>query len=449
MSAITTARRRCLSIVLSFLFYHSNALLIPPSVRIPGVRQSQPSPRRKFGTFHVKVDHAKDDEKHSVVKRFFKSLSNGIFFAFPMRPSLTQALFGIKGKRKNEQKNPASPAATVSFSLRECFLSIGLYLLLGICAYSILMEHWSFVDAVYFSICTFTTVGYGDEVPHTHVSKIFTCLFSLGGIAFLGAALASIGAGLVEAEVNVVSSAKQAGRRRIMALYDAMPRILKNKSRVAMNVTTTAVVPFNATSTKTGDAVPPSAQAKTLMATVRSVVWKLIPSLILLLIGGIAIGRLEGWNYLDSMYYAIITAGTVGLGDFSPQKQTTRLWAIFFIPFAVAAGGEILGTVASAFLERRRIQVYNDLVGKDLTMDHLKEMDLNGDGQVSRFEYLEFMLVEMKLVEPSVLADLNEQFDRLDLTMTDSLTKDDLIAMAKLRRSQQKQTSTNESSTNS
>jgi hypothetical protein len=397
---------------------------------------------------HVRVGDNKEEEHftYSAIRRFLCSLSKGIFFAIPMKPSLTQALFGIKGKRKNEKKNPASPAASVSFSLRECFLSIGVYLLVGICAYSLLMEHWSFVDAVYFSICTFTTVGYGDEVPHTQFSKLFTCLFSLGGIAFLGAALASIGAGLVQAETNAVNAAKQAGRKRVMALFEGMPRALKKtKGQAVTNVT--AVIKFDANATKTGDAIAPSTRGKTLMATVRSVIWKLIPSLTLLLAGGVAIGRLEGWGWLDSMYYSIITAGTVGLGDYSPQRQLTRFWAIFFIPFAVAAGGEILGTVASAFLERRRVQVYNELVHKDLTMEHLKEMDMDGDGEVSRLEYMEFMLVEMKIVEPSVLKELNEQFDRLDVTMSGSLTKNDLIAIAKLRRSQQEQATTTTTTT--
>jgi iron-sulfur cluster repair protein YtfE (RIC family) len=42
-------------------------------------------------------------------------------------------------------------------------------------------------------------------------------------------------------------------------------------------------------------------------------------------------------------------------------------------------------------------------------------------------------------VEPSVLEELREQFDRLDMTMSDSLTKQDLILMAKLRRNRKEQ----------
>jgi potassium channel subfamily K len=439
-----------LLLCLPFWFGHA---LIPLPVVLnrmndprPTARNFQVRPTHQFHNYvhnrnsplSVRVD--KDDDDHisyRLIRKFLTSLSKGIFFALPMRPSLTQALFGIKGKRKNEKKNPAAPAASVSFTLRECFLSIFIYLLVGICFYHVLMEHWSLIDSVYFSITTFTTVGYGDLAPHTPIGKIFTCFFSLGGIAFLGAALASIGANLVQAEVNAVNAAKRAGRTRVMKVFDRIPGILRknNTTHLSEISNITAVVPFNATLTRTGDAVPLA--QRTVLASVRSVLWKLIPSFALLLTGGVVMGKLEGWGWVDSIYYAIITAGTVGLGDLSPQRQRTRFAAILFIPFAVSAGGEILGTVASAFLEHRRIQVYNEFATKDLTMEHLSEMDRNGDGEVSRLEYMQFMLVEMKIVEQNVLDELNQQFDRLDMTMSDSLTKDDLIAMAKLRRSQE------------
>lgn len=37
-----------------------------------------------------------------------------------------------------------------------------------------LMEKWSWVSSFYFSVCTLTTVGYGDFVPTTDVSRLFT-----------------------------------------------------------------------------------------------------------------------------------------------------------------------------------------------------------------------------------------------------------------------------------
>ena len=47
---------------------------------------------------------------------------------------------------------------------------------------SMLLEHLSFVDALYFTIVTITTVGYGDIHPTTIASKIFSIVLIIVGI---------------------------------------------------------------------------------------------------------------------------------------------------------------------------------------------------------------------------------------------------------------------------
>jgi len=39
---------------------------------------------------------------------------------------------------------------------------------------------------------------------------------------------------------------------------------------------------------------------------------------------------LEGWSWLDSIYFVIITLTTIGYGDFSPTKPITKLITIFY-----------------------------------------------------------------------------------------------------------------------
>jgi voltage-gated potassium channel len=48
------------------------------------------------------------------------------------------------------------------------------------------IEGWSYLDALYFSVITATTVGYGDLVPVTPLGKIFTIIYAflIIGIAF-------------------------------------------------------------------------------------------------------------------------------------------------------------------------------------------------------------------------------------------------------------------------
>ena len=43
---------------------------------------------------------------------------------------------------------------------------------------------------------------------------------------------------------------------------------------------------------------------------------------------GIAIGRLEKWSKIDSVYFAFITATTVGYGDFRPRRSISKVAAI-------------------------------------------------------------------------------------------------------------------------
>lgn len=46
------------------------------------------------------------------------------------------------------------------------------------------VEGWRYLDSLYFSVATVTTVGYGDVVPLTDLGKIYTMFFSFTGIAF-------------------------------------------------------------------------------------------------------------------------------------------------------------------------------------------------------------------------------------------------------------------------
>ncbi len=67
---------------------------------------------------------------------------------------------------------------------RNLFLWLITIILLGSWFY-MRVENWNFLDSIYFSITTLTTVGYGDFYPHTAAGKIFTIFFIIIGIGML------------------------------------------------------------------------------------------------------------------------------------------------------------------------------------------------------------------------------------------------------------------------
>ena len=54
----------------------------------------------------------------------------------------------------------------------------------------------------------------------------------------------------------------------------------------------------------------------------------LITLVLVIVILGHVIGKLEGWSKPDALYHAFITATTVGYGDFHPRKKRSKFLAI-------------------------------------------------------------------------------------------------------------------------
>jgi len=47
------------------------------------------------------------------------------------------------------------------------------------------IEKWGWLDSVYYTVVTITTIGFGDLTPKTSLGKIVTVFYGLNGIALL------------------------------------------------------------------------------------------------------------------------------------------------------------------------------------------------------------------------------------------------------------------------
>ncbi len=62
---------------------------------------------------------------------------------------------------------------------------------------------------------------------------------------------------------------------------------------------------------------------------------------------------LEGWNWIDSLYFSVITLSTIGYGDFSPATEAGKLFTIFYILLGVGVILSFINTVHHHFEEVR------------------------------------------------------------------------------------------------
>jgi len=133
----------------------------------------------------------------------------------------------------------------------------------------------------------------------------------------------------------------------------------------------------------------------------------------------------------NALYYVIVTAATIGYGDEAPKSQKSRLMAVFLIPMAVAAMGHWLSVVAGYIIESQQSKFRRQRFAQELTLDDLDVMDEDGDGLVTQIEFLEFMLIAMDKCDADTIASLKEYFARLDRDGSGTLSKDDLVELAK------------------
>ena len=61
------------------------------------------------------------------------------------------------------------------------------------------LESWTWIQSFYFSIVTLTTVGYGDLIPTTDVSRLGVAIYILVGVGTVITSLGIIGTELIRA----------------------------------------------------------------------------------------------------------------------------------------------------------------------------------------------------------------------------------------------------------
>ncbi|KAJ4293134.1 hypothetical protein N0V90_008416 [Kalmusia sp. IMI 367209] len=90
-----------------------------------------------------------------------------------------------------------------------------------------------------------------------------------------------------------------------------------------------------------------------LTASQRTLMLQTISFMFYLLIGALIFSKIEGWNFLDAVYWADFTLLTVGIGgEYVPKTHTGRSLLFFYAIGGVVSLGLVIGSVRSLVLER-------------------------------------------------------------------------------------------------
>jgi hypothetical protein len=76
--------------------------------------------------------------------------------------------------------------------------------------------------------------------------------------------------------------------------------------------------------------------------------------LVLFSIGTVFYHWVEGWGWVNSLYFCVMTVATVGFGDFSPTTMMSKIFTIFFTFLGIGLFASFVGKVASIWMRHHR-----------------------------------------------------------------------------------------------
>lgn len=293
-------------------------------------------------------------------------------------------------------------------------------------------QEWTWAEATYFAVQTFTTVGYGDYTPGTNQGKIFVCFYIHLALVCIAVVVSNI----------VDSATRYAAEARKQAKKNAQKKnAMKKKSTPKGEAPEEANALFH----------EPTTAEKRWAQRKRFLLFAAL-HLSTLFGGGLIFYFVEDWDlhrdeggitgdaFVNSLYFSVVTMTTVGYGDITAQKGESMIATVIIMIVGVPIIGvtlqELTGMIFAEQKEALELEVVGGMDANQF--DSMNEFthelsavcgipESGHDGKISRFEFLCFTLVKNGVVDLENIEIAMKNFNELDTDGSGELEAEDLM----------------------
>lgn len=286
--------------------------------------------------------------------------------------------------------------------------------------FMVFVEGWSVLTSIYVIVQIMTTIGYGDfTVPETG-AKVFMSIFALFVLVCCAYILNKASHALLHQQLQLIRNhlrqeklgdpEKFSKRLSMPGVFMSHPvRELKASAAVFL-----AFLVFGTIFYGTYERCTCSYGASEVVGCVETTFE--------------TCSRTGGFqkNFVDSFYMSIITLTTIGFGDHTPRSFVGRAVGCVWMLFGVVATANFVDKLSKWFHEQSHRERLATM--EDMSAETFQAMDKDGNGKLTRSEFLCYTLLQYGVVDEDMLDDTNSLFDKLVV-----VSEDDTVTLESIR----------------